>query len=63
MWPRYLTMLATQRFNRFNLSLGLGYDFHARSLMLTFVCLPFLISVPGYNVRATPLPEANAIAI
>src|SRR5215471_17923198 len=27
MWPRYLTMLAAQRFNRFNLSLGLGYDF------------------------------------
>jgi hypothetical protein len=27
MWPRYLTMLAAQRFNRFNLSLGIGYDF------------------------------------
>ena len=27
MWPRYLTMLATQRFNRFHLALGIGYDF------------------------------------
>jgi hypothetical protein len=27
MWPQYLTMLATQRFNRFNLSFGIGYDF------------------------------------
>ena len=27
MWPQYLTMLATNRFNRFNLSLGIGYDF------------------------------------
>jgi hypothetical protein len=27
MWPHYLTMLATQRFNRFNLGFGLGYDF------------------------------------
>src|ERR1043166_367657 len=27
MWPRYFTMLAAQRFNRFQLSLGIGYDF------------------------------------
>ena len=27
MWPEYLSMLTTQRFNRFNLSLGIGYDF------------------------------------
>ena len=27
MWPQYLTMLATNRFNRFNLALGIGYDF------------------------------------
>src|SRR6185437_14837339 len=25
-WPDYLSMLATQRFNRFQLSLGIGYD-------------------------------------
>src|SRR5450759_1359150 len=27
MWPKYLTMATTQRFNRFNLSFGIGYDF------------------------------------
>src|SRR5262249_40920766 len=26
-WPPYLDMLAAQRFNRFHLTLGLGYDF------------------------------------
>jgi hypothetical protein len=26
MWPNYLNMLATNRFNRFNLSFGIGYD-------------------------------------
>src|SRR6185295_4341269 len=26
-WQSYLTNLATQRFNRFSLTLGLGYDF------------------------------------
>ena len=26
-WRDYLTMLATNRFNRFNLSFGIGYDF------------------------------------
>src|SRR5260370_6661602 len=27
MWPQYLTMLATNRFNRFSLALGMVYDF------------------------------------
>ncbi|HYL74149.1 MAG TPA: hypothetical protein VEU96_08070 [Bryobacteraceae bacterium] len=32
MWPHYLAMLAENRFNRFNLSFGIGYDFlRARS--------------------------------
>ena len=26
MWPQYLTMLASQRFNRFSLAFGIGYD-------------------------------------
>ena len=59
MWPRYLTMLATQRFNRFNLSLGLGYDFLRRVTDAYFLFpYPFLLSVPGYNVRAAGLPDA-----
>jgi len=60
MWPRYLTMLATQRFNRFNLSLGLGYDFLRRVTDAYFLFpYPFLISVPGYNVRALQLPDSE----
>jgi hypothetical protein len=60
MWPHYLTMLATQRFNRFNLSVGIGYDFlrEVTDAYLLFA-YPFLLSVPGYNVRARNLPDAE----
>ncbi len=59
-WPPYLTMLAANRFNRFNLTLGLGYDF-ATGLRDTyfFFAYPFFLSVPGYDVRAVPLPDAE----
>src|SRR5262249_57544257 len=60
MWPRYLTMLATQRFNRFNFSLSLGYDFLRRVTDAYFLFpYPFLLPVPGYNVRARQLPDAE----
>ena len=54
MWPQYLTMLAEHRFNRFNLSLGIGYD-HLRNVTDAYFLFayPFLLSVPGYDVRAT----------
>jgi hypothetical protein len=57
-WPRYLAMLATNRFNRFNLSFGLGYD-NNRNLRDTYLyfAYPFLLDVPGYKVRATNLSE------
>lgn len=59
-WPAYLTLLATQRFNRFNLAFGLGYDFTTdiRDCYFHFA-YPFLLSVPGYDVRAVPLPDAE----
>jgi hypothetical protein len=59
-WQGYLTMLATHRFNRFHLGLGLGYDF-PRQLRDTYFYFPypFLLSVPGYSVRATGLPDAE----
>jgi hypothetical protein len=59
-WPPYLTMLAANRFNRFSLTLGLGYDF-ATGLHDTYFyfAYPFLLSVPGYNVRAVPLPDVE----
>ncbi len=53
-WRDYLTMLATHRFNRFNLSFGIGYDFvnEIRDSYLHFA-YPFLLNVPGYNVQVT----------
>ncbi len=58
MWPPYLTMLAAQRFNRFSLAFGIGYDFtrQIRDCYLHFA-YPFLLDVPGYQVRAVPLPD------
>ena len=60
MWPRYLGMLAAQRFNRFDLAFGLGYD------MLTKVAdpylvfaYPYLLAVPGYDVRVTNVSDAE----
>lgn len=58
MWKNYLTMIATQRFNRFNLSLGIGYDFLQNVTDGYFLfAYPFLLSVPGYNVRIPELPD------
>jgi len=57
-WRDYLTMLATHRFNRFNLSFGIGYDFvnEIRDSYFHFA-YPFLLNVPGYSVLvATAAP-------
>src|SRR6185437_6192125 len=58
MWPEYFSMLATQRFNRFSLNLGIGYDFRDDVSDAYFLfTYPFLLAVPGYNVRAVNLPD------
>jgi hypothetical protein len=63
-WRSYLSLLATERFNRLNLSFGLGYDggyeggLGLRDGYLHFA-YPFLVKVPGYDVRATNLPDAE----
>jgi hypothetical protein len=56
-WRDYLTMLATHRFNRFNLSFGIGYDFvnEIRDSYFHFA-YPFLLNVPGYKVQVTITP-------
>jgi hypothetical protein len=60
MWPPYLSLLAAQRFNRFTLTLGIGYDFPRNISDCYFhFAYPFLLSVPGYNVRAAGLPDAE----
>jgi hypothetical protein len=59
-WSRYLTMLATERFNRFSLALGLGYDFPVDIHDAYFhFAYPFLVAVPGYDVRVTSFTEAE----
>ena len=58
MWPAYLSMLAAQRFNRFALMLGIGYDFLREVTDAYFLfAYPFFLAVPGYNVRAVGLPD------
>ena len=60
MWPRYLGMLAENRFTRFNLSFGIGYDFLREVTDAYFLfAYPFFLSVPGYDVRAAHLPDAE----
>ena len=60
MWPHYLDMLAENRFSRFNLSFGIGYDFLRAVTDAYFLfAYPFLLSVQGYNVRAANLPDAE----
>ena len=57
-WDRYLTMLATQRFNRFSLTLGLGYNYHRGVTdAYLYFAYPFLLAVPGYDVRVPQLSE------
>ena len=60
MWPRYFDMLVTQRFNRFNLAFGIGYDFirHVTDAYFEFT-YPFLLKVPGYDVRVPQLADAE----
>jgi hypothetical protein len=60
MWKQYLSMAAAQRFNRFNLSMGLGYDFLQNVTDAYFLfAYPFFLNVPGYNVRVPQLPDAE----
>jgi hypothetical protein len=60
MWAAYFATLAANRFNRINLTFGLGYDqlTAVADPYLVFV-YPFLMAVPGYDVRVTNLPDAE----
>ncbi len=59
-WRRYLSMLATQRYNRFQLALGIGFDFAQRMRDSYFYFpYPFLLTIPGYDVRAVGVSDAE----
>src|SRR4051812_30033063 len=52
-WHGYLDMLVACRFNRFNFSFGIPYDF-PRGVTDDYFHFPYpyLVTVPGYDVRA-----------
>jgi len=62
-WIAYLDMLANNRFNRFSLALGLGYDYPYHNNLVSDVYLhfpyPYLLKVPGYDVRIAELPDGE----
>ncbi len=61
-WTDYLSELAGQRFNRFNLGLGTGYDYLIdRRVADNYLCFayPFLLDVSGFEVRAAGVDDAE----
>ena len=58
MWREYLTMLVTHRVNRFNMTFGVQYNYPMEvSDVYFYFTYPFLLNVPGYDVRARGLPD------
>lgn len=66
-WVEYLDHLAAQRFNRFHLALGMQYNYgtgwESRTATDNYLVFayPFLLDVPGFQVRAEGVsePERN----
>jgi len=59
-WREYLSNLIEQRINRFAMTLGVGYNSPRRITDSYFYfAYPFLLDVPGYNVKAVGLPDAE----
>lgn len=59
-WESYLSMLMTNRFNRFSLTLGLGYDSPIKVTDSYFIfAYPYLVNVPGYDVKVRELPAGE----
>lgn len=59
-WQSYLTMLMANRFNRFSLTLGLGYDSPIKVTDSYFIfAYPFLVTVPGFDVNVRELPAGE----
>jgi len=63
-WIGYLDLLAKCRFNRFSLAFGIEYDFPkgVTSDYLHFA-YPYLVEVPGYDVRVMQLATAEGKAL
>src|SRR5579863_2751314 len=63
-WPGYLDLLVACRFNRFCLAFGLEYDF-PRGVTSDYLHFPYpyLMSVPGYDVRVMQLAAADGTVL
>ena len=59
-WRDYLSTLVTNRFNRFSLAFGWGYDF-PRNVTGDYLHFPYpyLLDVPGYKVSAVPMENGE----
>ncbi|HEU5316633.1 MAG TPA: hypothetical protein VFX49_11025 [Chloroflexota bacterium] len=59
-WERYLDFIAATHWSRVQLAFGLSYDFPrgVRDSYLYFT-YPFLVDVPGFNVRVTDVSSAE----
>jgi hypothetical protein len=62
-WQRYLTMMATHRYNRLHLAFGIGHDF-LRGVLDAYLLFayPFLVDVPGYDVQAVDPRTGQAVS-
>ena len=62
-WRDYLSMLASCRFNRFSLTLGMGYNYPYHNPWIRDVYFyfpyPFLMDVDGYDVAVRELEPAE----
>ena len=62
-WIAYLDMLVSNRFNRFSLAFGMGYDYPYHNHLIADVYLhfpyPFLFAVPGHDVRVEELSDVE----
>ncbi|MBW6425803.1 hypothetical protein KX729_30905 [Rhizobium sp. XQZ8] len=60
-WRDYLTMLAANRFNRFSLALGFGYNYPYHNPWITDVYFyfpyPYLLDLPGHDVKVVELSD------
>ena len=56
LWLDYLSMLASNRFNRFSLTFGIQYDYPYHNHFISDVYLhfpyPFLLDLPGYGIAS-----------
>ncbi|MEX2629192.1 MAG: hypothetical protein WD341_04575 [Tistlia sp.] len=60
-WKEYLTLLATHRFNRISLTLGMQYNYPYGNDFISdvyfYLAYPFLVSVPGHEVEVSNLSD------